>query len=157
SGKEGRTYASELAKRLFVADALEIDRDVRILEHVEPLLSGSTVKFAGRTSAHETCKKPPTVAYVPAAGPWPIFLCAFASHAPAELYLPVMDEAFHWAGIVVDPWLPEVYCETFDCQTSCGTGDIADAWMHYISCLGEPPKLKRSFIPELIESVNEID
>lgn len=46
---------------------------------------------------------------------------------------------------------------TFDCQTACGAGDIADAWMHYISCLGEPLTMRRSFIPEMIKSVEDID
>jgi hypothetical protein len=156
-GAEGRKLATELASRLFVADAPKVDDVVRILGKVEPLLSGSSVHYAGRTCADATCKDPGTVAYVTAPGTLPIFICPVAFYEPEELYRKVLHEALHWAGIVVDRRAPEIYCEKFDCQTACGTADIADAWMHYISCLGEPLKLHRSFIPKIIESVNEID
>jgi len=156
--KEGRSYASNLANKLFVTDAPSIATVEKLLGKVEPLLSGTDVSFAGRTCADETCKEPPTVAYVKAPGTLPIFICPVSFHEPDQLHRIILHEAMHWAGVVVkDPRLPEIYCEKFDCQTSCGTSEIADAWMHYINCLGEPLTAKKSFIPEMIKSVEEID
>ncbi|MEK6321047.1 MAG: DUF4157 domain-containing protein [Acidobacteriota bacterium] len=157
AGPEGRKLAGELATRLFVADAPSPATVVNILGKVGSLLSGSDVRFAGRTCADETCKIPPTVGYVTAPGQLPIFICPVAFHEPETLFRTVLHEALHWAGIVVDPRLPEIYCSEFDCQAPCGTADVADAWMHYISCLGEPLTLRRSFIPEMVKSVEDID
>ena len=154
---EGKAFATELAARLFISEAPKIEDVVKTLSKVEPLLSGKSVKYEGRTCADETCKKISVVAYVKAAGQLPIFICPVAFHEPDELYRKVLHEALHWAGIIADERLGELYCETFDCQTACGTGEMADAWMHYVSCLGEPPAQRRSFIPGLIKSAEEID
>ncbi len=97
------------------------------------------------------------VAYVTAPGQLPIYICPVAFRKPDEVYRTVLHEAFHWAGIVVDPRVPEIYCSEFDCLTACGTSELADAWMHYISCLGEPLTLRKSFKDKITESVNEID
>lgn len=148
--KEGETYAADLASRLFVADAPSVDDIKKTLKKVGPFLSGTGVQFEGRTCADADCKHISTLAYVRATGTLPIFICPVAFTGTQELYRTVMHEALHWSGITVPDRTkaPEIYCEKYDCQTSCGTSDIADAWMHYISCLGDRRVLRPKVHPQ---------
>jgi hypothetical protein len=148
--EKGETYAADLASRLFISDAPSVDDIKKILKKVGPFLSGTGVQFEGRTCADADCKHISTLAYVRATGTLPIFICPVAFTGTQELYRTVMHEALHWAGITVPDRtkVPEIYCEKYDCQTACGTSDIADAWMHYISCLGERPVLRPKVHPQ---------
>jgi Domain of unknown function (DUF4157) len=148
--KEGETYAADLASRLFISDAPSVDDIKKILKKVGPFLSGTGVQFEGRTCADADCQHISTLAFVRATGTLPIFICPVTFTGTQELYRTVMHEALHWAGITVPDRtkVPEIYCEKYDCQAACGTSDIADAWMHYISCLGERPVLRPKGHPQ---------
>lgn len=157
SGADGRAFADELAKRLFLFDIPSVAQVIEVLDKLVPLLSGDKVQFAGRSCADPTCHLRPAVAYVTGAGQLPIYICPLAFHEPAKIHQFVLHEALHWTGIDADPATDEFYCQAVDCMTPCAGQDVADAWMHYLTCLGQPLETrKKSFVPKMIESVNEI-
>ncbi len=140
SGADGRAFADELANRLFLFDIPSVTQVVKVLDKLEPLLSGDKARFAGRSCADPMCHLLPAVAYVTAAGQLPIYICPLAFNEPAKIYQYILHEAVHWAGIDADPKTKEISCESVDCVTPCAGQDVADAWMHYLNCLGQPPK-----------------
>jgi hypothetical protein len=117
---------------------VEAERVRDVLARVGPLLAGDKVKYQGRNCADKTCTSGATVAYVSAPGTLPIFVCPGSFHDPTKLYRTVLHESLHWAGVVSTSG--EAYCEGEpDCNTACGSSDLADAWMHYVDCLGQAP------------------
>lgn len=152
-----RANAAELAKQLFLIDPPPITQVVEVLGRLVPLLSGDTARFAGRTCADQTCQSGATVAYVTASGQLPIYICPLAFNDPSKLFQIVLHEALHWAGIDADPTTPELYCPDVDCKTPCGGADVADSWMHYLSCLGAPITVRKDFRDKIIDSVKDID
>ena len=120
------------------------------------MLSSRDNLFAGRTCTDKACGDQGASAYVTGPHTLPILICPIAFNKPEEAYRVVLHEALHWTGIDADPATPEGYCEKFDCVTPCLGADTADAWAHYLSCLGEPLTLRRDFRQKILESVNEL-
>ena len=154
SGAHGRRFAREMASRLFSSDPPTIANIVATLEAMQRFLRGGGPEYAGRTCGDEACHK--AVAYVHGAAQLPVFICPQAFLEPASLYRTVIHEVIHLAGIDADPATPEGYCSTFDCLTPCLTRDDADAWSHYLSCLGEPIRIRKDFIPEMERSLEDL-
>jgi hypothetical protein len=156
TGREGNTFARELAERLFRYDPPTVTEVVAQLRTVRDFLRGAQIEFAGRSCGDTTCQSVATVAYVNGAGQLPIYVCPTAFSALDSLHRTVLHEALHWTGLDADPATPEGYCERFDCQTPCLTKNDADGWSHFLDCLGQPIERRRSFIDKILESVNEI-
>jgi hypothetical protein len=154
-GKEGRDLAQEMAGRLFENDPPTVREVVTRLRAVSNFLNGSDVRFAGRTCGDQACQRG-TVAYVDGPHSLPIHICPTAFSMPSSLHRTVLHEALHWSGLDADPSTPEGYCKKFDCKTPCLDKEVADAWAHYLDCLGEPIESRRSFREKILESVNEI-
>jgi hypothetical protein len=156
TGKEGENFAQSLAKRVFRGEPPTIPEAVGWLTGVSNFLSGARIDFAGRTCGDPACQQFATKAYVKGPGQLPVFLCPLSFSYPNELSRTVLHEALHWAGLDADPTTPEGYCEKFDCQSPCQDKGTADAWAHYLDCLGQPQETRRSFIDKMVESVEEI-
>ena len=127
-----------------------------VLKKVRDFLSGSGVEFAGKGCGEPTCHTGATTAYVTAKGTMPIYICPLAFVQPETLYRTIIHEALHWSGIDADPSTPEGYCEKKDCVTPCLDKEAADAWAHFLACLGEPLELRKSFMPKIERSVEEL-
>ena len=155
AGREGMNLAGEMAGRLFTGEPPTIREISTRLQAVSSFLSGKDVEFAGRTCGDSECQRG-AVAYVTGPQALPIHICPQAFSEPSILYRTVLHESLHWTGLDADPSTPEGYCKKFDCQTPCLDKEVADAWAHYLECLGEPIKLRRSFREKILESVNEI-
>lgn len=154
SGAEGRRFAIDMAARLFRSDPPAVPAIVRTLEGMQGYLSGSGPQYAGRTCGDTTCHT--ALAYVHGAAQLPVYICPRAFIEPDQLFMTVVHEVVHLAGIDADPATPEGYCERFDCITPCLTGDDADAWAHYIACLGEPIRIRTDFLPEIERSIEDL-
>lgn len=150
---EGQRFASELAKRLFTGVPPTLNEVTQRLTDVQKLLR-STVTFEGRTCADPGCQQIAT-AFV--SGPQlPIFICPTAFTRPSTLYRTVLHESLHVTGLDADPTTPEGYCSKFDCVTPCLDKDVADAWTHFLDCVGQPLETRRSFVDKIVQSVEEI-
>jgi hypothetical protein len=86
----------------------------------------------------------------------PVYVCPLAFSHPEDLARTILHEALHWAGLDADPTTPEGYCEKFDCMSPCQDKETADAWAHYLDCLGQPLELRRSFVDKIVKSVEDI-
>lgn len=128
---------------------------VNRLVPVHDFLSGSSARFAGRTCGDENCQRGAS-AYVAGARSLPINICPTAFSRLSSLHRTVLHEALHWSGLDADPATPEGYCSKFDCKTPCLTKEDADAWSHYLDCLGKPFEVRKDFREKILESVNEI-
>ena len=155
TGAEGERLASDLANRLFTGEPPVVREVIDRLNGVRGFLHGNGVQFAGRTCGDKVCQRGAT-AYVTGPGVLPIYICPTAFSRPSEVHRTILHEALHWSGLDADPSTPEGYCEKFDCVTPCQDKDVADAWAHYLDCLGEPLEMRRSFIKKIVESVEEI-
>lgn len=133
-GESGRRAAVDLASRLFDFNPPDAEQIVDTLTRMTRFFAGSGPPFAGRSCGDETCEK--AVAYVLGADKLPVYICPRAFLDPPDLVLTVIHEVVHLAGIDADPATPEGGCKTFDCATPCLTRDDADAWAHYVNCLG---------------------
>lgn len=143
AGRGGRALAADVARRLFAENVPSGDAAVEVLGRVAGLLTGGDIWFAGQTCGTEICREKPVPVYVLGKGTLPIHVCPLAFHEPPTLYLRVLHEAVHWAGIDADPATKELYCdEGIDCNTACGGSDVADSWMHYLDCLGAAPRVR---------------
>lgn len=154
-GAEGQSYARELAGQLFNGEPPTVKEVVEMLSRVRDFLKGSRIDFAGRTCGDTACQSG-AVAYVTGAGQLPIYICPTAFSMPDKLHRTVLHEALHWSGLDADPATPEGYCDKFDCLTPCLDKEVADAWTHYLDCLGQPLEMRRSFREKILESVHEI-
>jgi hypothetical protein len=153
SGKDGERFAGELAGRLFNFDPPPILEIKEVLRRVSDFLSGSGVRVAAKGCGEPECHRGATVAYVTAAGTMPIYLCPLAFADPGTLHKTIIHEALHWSGLDADPATPEGYCEKYDCITACLTKSDADAWAHYVDCLGQPLETRRSFKDKIGEEI----
>ncbi len=152
---ESPDEADELAKKLFF-DEVSAKRVREVMARVKPFLTGDKVTYQGRNCAARECRVGATVAYVSAAGTLPIYICPGSFHDPNGLSETILHESLHWAGVVSASG--EAYCEGKpDCNTGCGPSDLADAWMHYVTCLGKPrtPSPRKSFKEKTKDSVRE--
>lgn len=156
TGAPGRQFATELTRQLFSRDPPSVGEVLTRLRSVRNFLAGSAVQFSGRTCGDETCQRPSVLAYVNGAGELPIFICPTAFSQAEGLHRTVLHEALHWSGLDADPATVEGYCQSFDCRTPCLTRQDADAWTHYLDCLGKPIEFRRDFRKEILESVHEI-
>jgi hypothetical protein len=140
---------------MFEDDPPMMGEVVTRLRAVSNFLNGADVRFAGRTCGDQGCQRG-AVAYVDGPRSLPIHICPTAFSLPSRLHRTVLHEALHWSGLDADPSTPEGYCKKFDCETPCLDKGVADAWAHYLDCLGEPIKLRQSFREKVLESVDEI-
>lgn len=148
--------AAGQAKKLFKSDPPTITEVMDTLGKAHRLLSAGPVAFAGHTCGDPTCSSGITLAYVNAAGQLPIHICPLAFNNPDGLRRTVLHEALHWAGVDADPATVEEYCTEFDCKTPCLTKASADAWSHYIDCIGDPYEERKDFNKEIERSVEDI-
>lgn len=149
--------AAELAKKLF-DDQVSAERVREVMGRVKPFLTGDKIKYQGRSCADESCRVGATVAYVSAPGTLPIYICPGSFHNPKGLYETILHESLHWAGIASASG--EAYCTgERSCDTGCGPSDLADAWMHYVGCLGKPytPRPRKDFNEKITDSVRDIE
>jgi len=156
-GPEGKKMATEMASQLFESNPPTLDEVVDRLTRTRDFLKTTKIDFAGRTCGDSACKQSPNPEmYVTGPGTLPIYVCPTAFSKPATLHRTVLHEALHWTGLDADPSTPEGYCEKFDCKTPCLDKDVADAWTHYIDCLGKPFSVRKDFREKIIESVRDL-
>ena len=147
--------ATEMANQLFASDPPTLAEVVDRLTKVRDFLKTAKIDFAGRTCGEPACQQG-AVAYVTGPGALPIYVCPTAFTQPASLHRTVLHEALHWTGLDADPTTPEGYCSKFDCKTPCLDKEVADAWAHYLDCLGKPFEIRKDFREKVIESVKDI-
>lgn len=152
---EGKKMATEMANQLFESDPPTLTEVVDRLTKVRDFLKTAKIDFAGRTCGEPACQQG-AVAYVTGPGALPIYVCPTAFTQPASLHRTVLHEALHWTGLDADPTTPEGYCSKFDCKTPCLDKEVADAWAHYLDCLGKPFEIRKDFREKVIESVKDI-
>jgi hypothetical protein len=151
-GPKGKKMATELATDLFASDPPTIDEVIDRLTRTRDSLKAPT--FAGSTCGDEGCQKG-AEAYVTGPGAVPIHICPTAFSKPMTLHRTVLHEALHLSGLDADPSTPEGYCKDFDCRTPCLDKEVADAWTHYLDCLGKPP-IRTDFRDKIIDSVKDL-
>ncbi len=154
-GKEGQQMATELAGRLFESDPPALPEITDRLTKLRDFLKTADIDFAGRTCGEGACQRG-AVAYVTGPGALPIYICPTAFTTPASLHQTVLHEGLHWTGLDADPATPEGYCSKFDCVTPCLDKEVADAWSHYIDCLGKPFTIRKDFSDKIIDSVKDL-
>ncbi len=155
AGKVGVDFTREKAAQLFGDEPPKVKEVVTRLRAVRDFLTGGSVRFAGRTCGDASCQESAT-AYVDGPRSLPIHICPTAFSRPSELHRTVLHEALHWTGLDADPSTPEGYCKKFDCVTPCHNKEVADAWAHFLDCLGQPLETRKSFKDKIIESVNDM-
>ena len=157
AGSEGLRFGRTMAAELFDGDKPSHVEVVATLGKVHRLLSGSSAKFAGHTCGDEECQKAGVLAYVLGPGILPMHICPLAfSPSKKNLHHQILHEALHWAGIDVDTTKVEGYCADYDCSTPCNDKHSADAWTHYVDCLGKPVQLRRDFREKILDSVKDL-
>jgi hypothetical protein len=152
---EGKKMATEMASQLFENDPPTLAEVVDRLTKVRDFLKTAKIDFAGRTCGDSECQRG-AVAYVTGPGALPIYVCPTAFSMPSSLHRTVLHEGLHWTGLDADPTTPEGYCSTFDCQTPCLDKTVADAWSHYLDCLGKPFTIRQDFRDKIIDSVKDL-
>lgn len=152
---DGKKMATEMAGKLFESDPPTLTEVVERLTKLRDFLKTANIDFAGRTCGEPACQRS-AVAYVTGPGALPIYICPTAFTTPASLHQTVLHEALHWTGLDADPSTPEGYCSKFDCQTPCLDKEVADAWSHYIDCLGKPFTIRQDFRDKVIDSVKDL-
>jgi len=155
-GPEGKKMAIEMAGQLFDGEPPTLADVVNRLTRARDFLKTAQIDFAGRTCGDPECERHGAVAYVTGPGQLPIYICPTAFSMPSSLHRTVLHETLHWTGLDADPSTPEGYCAKFDCKTPCQDKEVADAWAHYLDCLGKPFAIRTDFHDKIIESVNEI-
>jgi hypothetical protein len=154
-GKEGKKMAREMAGELFLNDPPTLKEVVERLTKVRDFLKTAKIDFAGRTCGDAECQRG-VVAYVTGPGALPIHICPTAFSMPSSLHQTVLHESLHWTGLDADPTTPEGYCSKFDCKTPCHDKEVADAWSHYIDCLGKPFTIRKDFTDKMEESLRDL-
>lgn len=152
---EGKTMAVELANKLFENDPPTLTEIIDRITNVRDFLKTANIDFAGLTCGSPSCQGG-AVAGVKGAGTLPIYVCPTAFSTPASLHQTVLHEGLHWTGLDADPHTPEGYCSKFDCQTPCLDKQVADAWSHYIDCLGKPFTIRQDFNDKVIDSTKDV-
>src|SRR5215217_274812 len=151
----GKKMAAEMAGQLFESDPPSLAEVVERVTKVRDFLKTAKIDFAGRTCGEPACQGG-AVAYVTGPGTLPIYLCPTAFSMPSSLHRTVLHEALHWTGLDADPTTPEGYCSKFDCTTPCLDKEVADAWSHYLDCLGKPFTIRTDFRDKIIDSVKDL-
>ena len=154
-GKDGKKMATDLAGELFQSDPPTLSEIVERITKVRDFLKTAKINFAGRTCGDAECQGA-AVAYVTGPGTLPIYICPTAFSMPSSLHQTVLHESLHWTGLDADPSTPEGYCSKFDCKTPCHDKEVADAWSHYIGCLGKPFTIRKDFSDKIIDSVKDL-
>ena len=154
-GKDGKKMATDLASQLFQSDPPTLTEIVERITKVRDFLKTAKIDFAGRTCGDSECQRG-AVAYVTGPGALPIYICPTAFSMPSSLHQTVLHESLHWTGLDADPATPEGYCSKFDCKTPCHDKEVADAWSHYIGCLGKPFTIRKDFNDKIIDSVKDL-
>jgi Domain of unknown function (DUF4157) len=153
--KDGKKMAREMANELFQSDPPTLKEVVERLTKVRDFLKTAKIDFAGRTCGDYECFDG-AVAYVKGAGTLPIYICPTAFSMPSSLHQTVLHESLHWTGLDADPRTDEGYCSKFDCKTPCLDKEVADAWSHYIGCLGKPFTIRKDFSDKMEESLRDV-
>lgn len=154
-GKDGRKMAKDLAGELFQNDPPTVKEVVERLTKAQSFLKTAKIDFAGRTCGDAECQRA-AVAYVTGPGTLPIHICPTAFSMPSSLHQTVLHESLHWTGLDADPSTPEGYCSKFDCKTPCHDKEVADAWSHYIDCLGKPFTIRKDFNDKMEQSLRDL-
>lgn len=155
-GPEGKKMATEMANQLFESDPPTLVEVVDRLTRTRDFLKTTKVEFAGRTCGDSGCQHLAPTMYVTGPGTLPIYVCPTAFSKPSSLHRTVLHESLHWTGLDADPTTPEGYCKEFDCKTPCLDKEVADAWAHYVDCLGKPFEVRKDFRQKIIESVEDL-
>jgi hypothetical protein len=132
-----RMRAEMLARRLF-DERPNMDGVAEIVRRIRDVISTSSIQVNCPSGTDSLCGNLRR-AYVVGGRP-PIHLCpSFFNQSVDDQANTLVHEAAHLVGIGEPEG--EMYCGFFDCETSCGGFDTADAWAHYIHCLsGQPPQ-----------------
>ncbi|HEU4931093.1 MAG TPA: DUF4157 domain-containing protein [Pyrinomonadaceae bacterium] len=154
-GAEGKKMATSMARDLFESDPPTLKAVVGRITKLHDFLKTAKIDFAGRTCGDEECQRS-KVAYVTGPGALPVYICPTAFSTPSRLHHTVLHEALHWTGLDADPSTPEGYCSKFDCKTPCLDKEVADAWAHYIDCLGKPFTIRKDFTDKMEESLRDL-
>jgi hypothetical protein len=154
-GKDGKKLANSLARDLFESDPPTLKEVVGRITKLRDFLQTAKIDYAGVTCGDSECQRG-KVAYVTGPGALPIYICPTAFSNPGRLHHTVLHEALHWTGLDADPSTPEGYCSKFDCKTPCLDKEVADAWAHYIDCLGKPFTIRKDFSDKVIDSVKDL-
>lgn len=154
-GKEGKKMAREMAGELFQSDPPTLKEVVERLTKTRDFLKTAKLDFAGSTCGDPECQRG-VVAYVTGPGTLPIYICPTAFSMPSSLHQTVLHESLHWTGLDADPSTPEGYCSKFDCKTPCLDKEVADAWAHYIDCLGKPFTIRKDFTDKMEDSLRDL-
>lgn len=152
---DGKKMATDLANQLFESNPPTLAEVIDRLTKVRDFLKTANIDFAGRTCGFPSCQRG-AVAAVDGPGTLPIYICPTAFTQPSTLHRTVLHESLHWTGLDADPSTPEGYCSAFDCQTPCLDKEVADAWSHYIDCLGKPFTIRKDFRDKVIDSVKDL-
>ena len=154
-GKEGKEMATTLARDLFESDPPSLKAVVGRITKLHDFLKTAKIDFAGVTCGDAECQRG-KVAYVTGPGALPVYICPTAFSTPSRLHHTVLHEALHWTGLDADPSTPEGYCSKFDCKTPCLDKEVADAWAHYIDCLGKPFTIRKDFNDKMEKSLRDL-
>lgn len=137
----GPEYAQKLAGYIFKDSPPDAKTIKDTLAKVVKIISGKSMQFRGATCADPLCESEGQHAAAFESGPTePVAFCprAFLPSFLPDMSVTIIHEAVHLAGIDIDPDITERYCISKSCLEKCQDSTSADAWSHFIDCLGGP-------------------
>ena len=128
------------AGRSFAGRAPSWERIRAVVGTMETVLGSETLRFEGAGCGDRGCHSALMAAYVDAPGRMPIYICmhSFNPSLRESLMRTIVHEVAHVAGVAAATPAEEDYCENARCDEQCRGPEHADAWEHFIHCIGGP-------------------
>jgi hypothetical protein len=151
-----RELLMQQARRSFAGRPPAWDRIRTVVSAMESILGGSALRIEGAACGDHGCYSPIVAAYVNAPGQMPVYVCmhSFNPSMRPQLMKTIIHEVAHVAGVAADKPENEEYCENAGCFDECRGPEHADAWLHFVHCIGGPMFTPReNFNDRLIRDV----
>jgi hypothetical protein len=124
---------------------------------MQGLLTGTNLRIEGGACNDDGCYSGGTMAYVTAAGQQPVYVCmrSFNPSVRGRLAGTLIHESAHVAGVATEDARHETYCDNAGCEADCLPPQHADAWRHFVDCIGAGLPIRTDFNRETVRSVEE--
>ncbi|MDB4950664.1 MAG: hypothetical protein JWM27_3313 [Gemmatimonadetes bacterium] len=145
------------ARKSFAGRPPAYESVLATLTTMQGLLEGTAMRLEGAACNDEGCYSGGTMAYVQAAGQQPVYVCmrSFNPRVRARLAGTLIHESAHVAGVATADPRNEAYCDNAGCEQECLAPENADAWRHFVDCVGAGLPIRADFDRETVRSVEE--
>jgi Domain of unknown function (DUF4157) len=152
-----RSYIVQQARTSFAGHAPAYEAILATLTTMQGLLAGTNLRVEGAACNDHDCYSGGVMAYVPAAGQQPVYVCmrSFNPSVRRRLAGTLIHESAHVAGVATEDSRSETYCDNAGCGDACLPPEHADAWRHFADCVGAGLPVRTDFNREAVRSVEE--